>query len=170
MQRAIRKKVQSLSEVIGTHVVLDCKWIITVFYTQYRSPPPPPTPINVVSTKTHQTWREMGHNIEQGAGGLTFVEIQRFCGICPKALKLIVWKAMKRIFNFFELPAVLEYQFCENHIAFSITCLLNCIGICNVLTVLRLWSISLKCNTIQQYIINELIKRCEYGEGSMLRN
>jgi hypothetical protein len=46
---------QSLSEVIGTHVVLDCKWIITAFYTQYRSPPPPPTPINVAPTKTHQT-------------------------------------------------------------------------------------------------------------------
>ena len=64
---------------------------------------------------------------------------------------------MKGIFNLFELPSILEYQFRENHIAFSITCLLNCIGICNVLTVLRLWSISLKCNTIQQCIINELI-------------
>jgi hypothetical protein len=29
----------------------------------------------------------MGHNIEQGAGGLTFVEIQRFCGICPKTFE-----------------------------------------------------------------------------------
>jgi hypothetical protein len=29
----------------------------------------------------------MGHNIERGAGGLTFVEIQRFCGICPKAFE-----------------------------------------------------------------------------------
>jgi uncharacterized membrane protein len=38
---------QSLSEVVGTHVVLAGKWIITVFYTQHRSPPPPPTPINV---------------------------------------------------------------------------------------------------------------------------
>jgi hypothetical protein len=64
---------------------------------------------------------------------------------------------MKGIFNLFELPGVLEYQFRENHIAFNITCLLNCIGICNVLTELRLWSISLKCNTIQQYIISELI-------------
>jgi hypothetical protein len=49
------KLIQSLSEVVGTHVVLDCKWIITVFYTQYRSPPPPPIPINVAPTKTHQT-------------------------------------------------------------------------------------------------------------------
>jgi hypothetical protein len=60
---------QSLSEVVGTHVGSACKWIITVFYTQYRSPPPLPTPINVASNKTHQTRREMGHNIEQGAGG-----------------------------------------------------------------------------------------------------
>ena len=67
------------------------------------------------------------------------------------------WKAMKGIFKLFELPSILEYQFRENHIAFSITCLLNCIGLCNVLTVLRLLSISLKCNTIQQCIINELI-------------
>ena len=64
-------------------------------------------------------------------------------------------------------PGVLEYQFRENHIAFSIACLLTCIGICNVLTVLRLWSIFLKCNTIQQYIIYELIytERCECGVG-----
>jgi hypothetical protein len=40
-----------------------------------------------------------------------------------------VWKAMKSIFNLFELPSVLEYQFCENRIAFSIIYLLNCIGI-----------------------------------------
>ena len=79
---------QSLSEVVGTHVVLACKWIITVSYTQYRSPPTPPAPINVVQTKTHQTRREMGHNIEQGAGELSFVEIQRFCGICPKTFEI----------------------------------------------------------------------------------
>jgi hypothetical protein len=67
---------------------------------------------------------------------------------------------MKGIFNLFDLPGVLEYQFRESHLAFSITCLLNCIGICSVFNVLRLWSISFKCNmyTIQQYIINELIK------------
>jgi hypothetical protein len=47
--------LQSLSEVVGMHVVLDCKWIITVFCTQYPCPPSPPTPINVASTKTHQT-------------------------------------------------------------------------------------------------------------------
>jgi hypothetical protein len=30
---------------------------------------------------------EKWDNIEQGAGGLTFVEIQRFCGICPKTFE-----------------------------------------------------------------------------------
>ena len=29
----------------------------------------------------------MGHNIEQGAGGMSFVEFQRFCGICPKTFE-----------------------------------------------------------------------------------
>jgi hypothetical protein len=37
-------ELQSLSEVVGAHVVLDCKWIITDFYTHYHSPPPPPPP------------------------------------------------------------------------------------------------------------------------------
>ena len=66
---------QSLSEVVGTHVVLACKWIITVFYT-----------------------REMRHtDIEQGAGGLTFVEIQRFCGICPKTFETVeVYESNKK--------------------------------------------------------------------------
>ena len=63
--------IQSLSEVVGTHGVLACKWIITVFYTQYRSPPPSPTPIT----------------LNRGRGGLSFVEIQRFCGICPKTFE-----------------------------------------------------------------------------------
>ena len=70
----------------------------------------------------------MGHNIEQGLGGLSFVEIQRFCGKtfetdCPKG------NEKHNNINLFELPSVLEYQFCENRIAFSITYLLNCIGI-----------------------------------------
>jgi hypothetical protein len=79
----------SLSEVVGTHVVLDCKWIITVFYTQYRSPPP--NPINVAPTKTHQTWREMGHNIEQGAGGIdVLLKFKGFVASVPRLLKLIV--------------------------------------------------------------------------------
>jgi hypothetical protein len=32
--------LQSFSEAVGTHVVLDCKLISTVSYAQYRSPPP----------------------------------------------------------------------------------------------------------------------------------
>jgi hypothetical protein len=37
----------------------------------------------------------MGHDIEQGAGGLSFVEIQRFVGSVPTLLKLIVVKSLK---------------------------------------------------------------------------
>jgi hypothetical protein len=75
----------------------------------------------------------MGHNIEQRAGGIdVLLKFKSFVASVPRLLKLIVWKAMKGIFNLFELPGILEYQFRENHIAFSITC--------NVLTVLRLWS------------------------------
>ena len=75
---------------------------------------------------------------------------------------------MKSIFNLFELPSVLEYQFCENLIAFSITFLLNCIGVYNAFILCLLWSISLKCNIIQEtelYIINELINRCDMWGG-----
>jgi hypothetical protein len=75
---------------------------------------------------------------------------------------------MKSVFNLFELPSVLEYQFCENHIAFSITYLLSCIGICNAFILCLLWSISLKYNIIQQteqYIINELINRRDMCGG-----
>jgi hypothetical protein len=105
--------------------------------------------------------------LNRGRGDWRLLKFKGFVASVPRLLKLIVWKAMKGIFNLFELPGVLEYQFRENQIAFSITCLLNCIGICNVLTVLRLWSISLKCNTIQKYIINELILKYVSGEVSM---
>jgi predicted transport protein len=161
--------LQSLSEVVGTHVVLDCKWSITVFYTQYRSPPPPPTPINVAPTKTHQTWRERGHNIKQGAGGLTFYWNSKVLWHLSQDfwnwLSERQWKAYLTSLNY--RSSILEYQFRENYIAFSITCLLNCIGICNVRTVLRLLSISLKCNTIQQCIINELILK-DVSVGSVV--
>ena len=69
---------QSLSEVVGTHVVLDCKWIITVFLHTIPLPSPHPTPINV--DKKWDTTLNRG-------GGLTFIEIQRFCGICPKTFE-----------------------------------------------------------------------------------
>ena len=59
---------QSLSEVVGTHVVLACKWIITVFLRTIPLPSPSPHP---------NGWR----------GGLSLVEIQRFCGICPKTFE-----------------------------------------------------------------------------------
>jgi hypothetical protein len=83
---------QSLSEVVGTHVGSAWKWIVTVFYTQFRSPPP--TPINVASTKTHQTWREMGHNIEQGAGGGGFV-------VCWNSK--VLWHLSQHFWNWFNI-------------------------------------------------------------------
>ena len=77
--------LQSLPEVVGTHVVLDCKWIITVFYTQYRSPPPPQSMLlQPKHIKPDEKWDT---TLNRGRGGLTFVEIQRFCGICPKTFE-----------------------------------------------------------------------------------
>jgi hypothetical protein len=103
--------------------------------------------------------------LNRGREDWRLLKFKGFVACVPRLLKLIVWKAMKGIFNFFELPGVLEYQFRENHIAFSITCLLNCIGICNVLAVLRLWSISLKCNTIYLAVYYKwaYTERCEVG-------
>ena len=80
---------QSLSEVVGTHVVLACKWFITVFYTPYRSPPPPPPPPQSMlfkpkHIKPDEKWDT---TLNRGRGGLSFVEIQRFCGICPKTFE-----------------------------------------------------------------------------------
>jgi hypothetical protein len=88
--------------------------------------------------------------LNRGRGDCRLLKFKGFVASVPRLLKLIVWKAMKSIFNLFELPSVLEYQFCENHIAFSITYLLNCIGIYNAFILCLLWSISLKCNIIQQ--------------------
>ena len=50
---------QSLSQVVGTHVVLDCKWIIIQFLTHNTAPLPPPQSM-LLKPK---------HIIEQGAGG-----------------------------------------------------------------------------------------------------
>jgi hypothetical protein len=121
-------------------------------------PLPSPHPNQCCSNQNTSNLTRNGTQHWTGGGGIdVLLKFKGFVASVPRLLKLIVWKAMKGIFNLFELLSILEYQFCENHIAFSITCLLNCIGICNILTVLRLWSISLKCNTIQQCIINELI-------------
>jgi hypothetical protein len=55
----------------------------------------------------------MGHNIEQGAGGdWRFVEIQRFCDICPKTFETdcIYWKnAISSIYQ-----KIANFQYVEN--------------------------------------------------------
>jgi hypothetical protein len=78
---------QSLSEVIGTHVVSACKWIITVFYTQYRSPPLPPPQSMLLQPKHIKPDEKWDTTLSRGRGGLSFVEIQRFCGICPNTFE-----------------------------------------------------------------------------------
>jgi hypothetical protein len=106
--------------------------------------------------------------LNRGRGDCRLFKFKGFVASVPRLLKPIVWKAMKSIFNLFELPSVLEYQFCENRVAFSITYLLNCIGVYNAFMLCLLWPISLKCNLIQQtelYIINELINGCDMWGG-----
>jgi hypothetical protein len=81
---------QSLSKVVGTHAVLRRKSIYTVCYTQYRTPPPPPSPINVVFSilisiliKVDEQW----HTTLNRGGGSTFVKIKGFCCICPNTFE-----------------------------------------------------------------------------------
>ena len=59
---------QSLSEVVGTHVVLDCKWIITVFYTQ-NSPPPPPPQSMLLQPKHIKPDGKWDTTLNRGRGG-----------------------------------------------------------------------------------------------------
>ena len=70
---------QSLSEVVGTHVVLDCKWIITVFYTQYHSPPPTPlhpTPLQsmLLQPKHIKPDEKWDTTLNRGREGLNVIE------------------------------------------------------------------------------------------------
>ena len=74
---------QSLSEVVGTHVVLDCKWIITDF-THHTAPLPQSMLLQLKHIKPDEKWDT---TLNRGRGGLTFVEIQRFCGIFPKTFE-----------------------------------------------------------------------------------
>jgi hypothetical protein len=76
---------QSLSEVVGTHVVLACKWVITVF-THNTAPLPPPQSM-LFKPKHIKPDEEWDTTLKGGGGGLSFVEIQRFCGICPKTFE-----------------------------------------------------------------------------------
>jgi hypothetical protein len=85
---------QSLSEVVGTHVVLACKWIITVFYTQHRSPPPPPTPINVASTKNIKPDEKWDTTLNRGRGDCRLLKFKGFVASVPRLLKLIVGRLL----------------------------------------------------------------------------
>jgi hypothetical protein len=113
----------------------------------------------------------MGHNIEQlGGGGIVVCWNSKVLWHLSQGfwnwLSVRQWKAY--LINLFELPSVLEYQFCENRIAFSITYLLNCTGIYNAFILCFLWSIYMKCNIIlqtEQYVINELINRWDMWGG-----
>jgi hypothetical protein len=87
-------ELQSLSEVVGTHVVLACKWIITVFYTQYRSPPPPPPPTPIQSMlfkpkyiKPDEKWDT---TLNRGRGDCRLLKFKGFVASVPRLLKLIV--------------------------------------------------------------------------------
>ena len=78
---------QSLSEVVGTHVVLACKWVITVF-THNTAPLPLPPPQSMLFKPKHiKPDEEWDTTLNRVRGGLSFVEIQRFCGICPKTFE-----------------------------------------------------------------------------------
>ena len=57
----------------------------------------------------------MGHNIEQGAGGLSFVEIQRFCGICPKTFETDCIFALKKIEEHFQFSDIRYGRILRNH-------------------------------------------------------
>ena len=73
---------QSLSEVVETHIVLACKWIIAPL----PLPPPQTMLFKPKHIKPDEKW-ETTLNRGRGGGGLSFVEIQRFCGICPKTFE-----------------------------------------------------------------------------------
>ena len=76
--------LQSLSKVVGTHAVLDCKSIY-IFVTDNISPLPNQCCFLNLCTKMHrrsdgkwQTTLNMGRE-----GDDVIVEIKDFCGICP---------------------------------------------------------------------------------------
>ena len=76
---------QSLSEVVGTHVGSACKWIVTVF-THNTAPLPPPQSM-LLQPKLIKPDEKWDTTLSRGRGDLSFVEIQRFCGICPNTFE-----------------------------------------------------------------------------------
>jgi hypothetical protein len=81
---------QSLSEVVGTHVVLDCKWITTVFYTQYCSPPPPPPQSMLLQPKHIEPDEKWDTTLNRGRVDWRLLKFKCFVASVPRLLKLIV--------------------------------------------------------------------------------
>ena len=78
---------QSLSEVVGTHVGSACKWIITVFTHNTAPLPLPPPQSMLLQPKLIKPDEKWDTTLSRGRGDLSFVEIQRFCGICPNTFE-----------------------------------------------------------------------------------
>jgi hypothetical protein len=91
----ILRNIQSLSEVVGTHLVSGS---LQFFYTQYRSPPQSML-FKPKHIKPDEKWDT---TLNRGRGGLSFVEIQRFCGICPKTFETDCIFALKKIEEHFQ--------------------------------------------------------------------
>ena len=81
---------QSLSEVVGTHVVLACKWIITVFYAPYRSPLPPPPQSMLFKPKHIKPDEKWDTTLKRGRGDCRLLKFKGFVASVPRLLKLIV--------------------------------------------------------------------------------
>jgi hypothetical protein len=60
-------------KLLGQNVVLNCKWMITDFYTQYRPPLPLPPPQSMLLQPKHiKPDEKWGTTLNRGRGGLTF--------------------------------------------------------------------------------------------------
>ena len=89
-------RLQSLSEVVGTHVGSACKWIITVFTHNTAPLPLPPPQSMLLQPKLIKPDEKWDTTLSRGRGDLSFVEIQRFCGICPNTFETDCLKGNER--------------------------------------------------------------------------
>jgi hypothetical protein len=82
------KLIESLSEVVGTHVCSACKWIVTVFYTHYLSPPPPQSML--LQPKHIKPDEKCDTTLSRGRGVCRLLKFKGFVASVPTLLKLIV--------------------------------------------------------------------------------